>query len=167
MPVIAVQHYLSAMSKRERPFTVFGFHFLCRPSNFWVLCDDLHTGADGLHGMPGRVRVLLCKEAIQALDILQRGSRPDQTWHLGASSSCPASSLASQSSASSSVKCNPEEWYSSHALMPACRKASRVSSRSTYCRIASRIIQWGVRWRASASLFNRSFVAWSILIVVE
>lgn len=75
-------------------------------------------------------------------------------------------SPASQRSTSSAVACSPVSRNSSQASTVSRRKASRFSSRSTYCAMASRMIQWDVRLRVSARCWTRSFMLSSSLMDV-
>ena len=133
-PVEAIEGDIAAVAKVDQPFAKLGFHVFNRAADVRLMDQNPHPGPDSLYcalrskGIPG------CKEAVEPLHIGQRRRRPDQTWHLGGSASSPASSFANQSSASSSVRCKPVCWYACQAQSASCLKASRFSSRSTYCR---------------------------------
>jgi hypothetical protein len=63
----------------------------------------IHAFADGFGRASGGVRILVVgKELVKPFDILQGCGRPNQSWHSGAATAWPASSLANQASAFSS-----------------------------------------------------------------
>ena len=107
LPVVVVQRNISPLPKFDHPFTIFGRQFLHRTTDFWVLAQGFHALPDGLNSALRSLFALWGQKLVEASYIPQGLRRPPQTWHLGMAARLPASSLASQASASSDVRCRP------------------------------------------------------------
>lgn len=79
------------------------------------------------------------------MQVANRAGGVFRVWHTGTDSSVSVPQLGSHASTSSALVCTRVRWNSSHAWSVACRNAPSLSSRSMYCSLASRIIQWGVK----------------------
>lgn len=107
VPLDTVQSDVAAMGEIDQLFPISGLHVLNGAADPRLLCQDLNAGADRRDRALGSVGVFEGEEVVEALNVGQGMRRPDQSWHLGISASSPASSLASQASASSIVRCSP------------------------------------------------------------
>ena len=102
-----VEDGIAAVSKRDQPLPECRVHLVGRSAYARMRRHNLHSFPDRPHSTGRCDRVLRRKEPIAPLDAKQGLRRPDQLWHSGGSTSCPASSCASQVSASSWVTCRP------------------------------------------------------------
>lgn len=105
--VDAVQDDIAAVAEVDQLLSIFWVHILDRSADAGVLPEDLNARSDRGYGPLGRVGIFEDQEAVEPLNVGQGMRRPDQPWHVGTSASSPASSLASQASASSIVTCSP------------------------------------------------------------
>ena len=106
-PIKPIERYVAGVSEIDQPFSEFRVEVFDRAAELRLVSKDLHASPDKLHSPLSSSRTLRREEAIKPLDIRQRRRRPDQAWQSGGFKSSPTSSLASQASASSAVRCRP------------------------------------------------------------
>src|SRR5258708_10090058 len=104
-----IQVDVSSLSEFNHPLAELRRHFFDRAANFRVLAECFQALPDGLDGALCGVPAL-GSQKMETRHVQQGRSRPPQTRHLGGAASLPASSLASQASASSAVTCSPVVW---------------------------------------------------------
>src|SRR5579863_9848921 len=103
LSVEMIQDNISAAAEFDDPFAEFERQFVDGAADPGTFSEDPDTLPNGLDRAFGRVAAFGRQKIVQTAHIPQRSFRPFQTWHAGASASSPASSFASQASASSAV----------------------------------------------------------------
>ncbi len=105
--VVVIQGDIGPLAKLNYPFAKLWRQLFDRTSNLRVFAERFHAVPDRLDGVPRGIPAFRSQKTMQAGQVLQSRLGPPQTWHLGMAARLPASSLASQTSASSAVTCRP------------------------------------------------------------
>jgi hypothetical protein len=78
VPINPVQHQIPTLSKRDKPFPIFGVHIICGMTDTRLGCQYADTGADALNCAFGSVGVFIDEKLVQPLNICQCLRRPSQ-----------------------------------------------------------------------------------------
>lgn len=76
--VDAVARDVTAVAVWNEPVAESCIHVLDRSPDAGFILEDVHTAADRVNGCRGGARVLGTEETIEAVDVAQRGGRPDE-----------------------------------------------------------------------------------------
>ena len=107
LAVETIQDDIAAVSKVDELFPISGVHIFRWTADVRRYRQNLYSFPDHGDCALRCIGILGQQPAMEPINIIQCVRRPDQTWHLGGSAFSPASSFASQASASSSVTCKP------------------------------------------------------------
>src|ERR1035438_8424387 len=106
-PVVVIQGYIGPTSEFNYPLAKLRRQFFDWTADLRMLAESLYSLPDCLNGATGCILALGSEKVMEASHIQQGGLRPLQAWHFGGLAFFPASSLASQASASSAVAWRP------------------------------------------------------------
>src|ERR1700678_945107 len=110
VPVVMIQSDIGATSEFNDPLAEFRRHLFDRAADFRVLAQRFYALPNCLDGALGGIPALRNQKLMETGYVQQSGLRPPQARHFGRAAFLPASSLASQSSASSAVAYRPVVW---------------------------------------------------------
>ena len=89
------------------PFTEAGWHLFDRAAKLRLSLQDADAAPNCLNSAFRCIEAGRCEKVPEPRDIEESGLGPSQRWHSGGAAFSPASSCASQASASSAVTCSP------------------------------------------------------------
>jgi len=107
LAIETVKNYISRSAKLDHPLAELRRKALNRVADFGMFAKLLYTLSDHADGAAGSLVAVWSKEVIETGYIFEGRLGPPQSWHLGCLASLPASSFASQESASAAERCNP------------------------------------------------------------
>jgi hypothetical protein len=106
-PVVVIQGDVGPLPEFNHPLAELWWQLFDRPANLRMLAERFHTLPDGIDGALCSIPALGSQKLMETGHIQQGWLGPPYTWHLGITARLPASSLASQASASPAVMCRP------------------------------------------------------------
>lgn len=139
--VDALADYPADTSEFDKPIPIRLGQDIDHPSLSGMRAEILHTLDDRFTGALSGRWTLGTQECTEAFEVTECRRGENHSWPSGVGGSFSVPQLASHLSTFAVVARRAVAWESSHAFNVSCRRDSRLSSRSTSCTMASRMIQ--------------------------